>query len=340
MRLLRADKNNPDDVVVMHTWSDGGSRWADQITSNLDLPDWLDSQYVRRGGCSIAIHDGYLYLTSGGPRSTGGGVSDSRTVDANDATAVNYDMNYSMMRRCRIGDYEWELLYYHHNQGWVGYGADGTFNYGTISWGTVGVETAPGEFNPERTSEPTGMGFVPATDRELVIRDGWLYWWDNGSYWSGAYGGHLMLCRIRMEDLVTGEPVRHNPQDPVFELVTGGRTPWEGNAGHLVRYGEWRFWRDGANPVLPWPHQALTFDDDGNIIYKAFMFPSYYSTGHLQSGDFDPPGFPVTGLIKLTPPNQGITNVTLTFTGTSLTGYSNVREVPSSTEDLEVILGG
>ncbi len=330
VNLYRADRSNPDNVVSVHEWP--VLDISSTNTWDLDVAAWLPTGLRAMGHAMTIDDDGYMYV---GTRST---RYDSRTVYASDATARNYSMDYSFMMRCNLaaGDYDFELLLWHDSQGFVGYGQDGSY-YGTYNWATVGIDTEPGAFNSERTEEPRGMGFYPAHWHDVEYRDGWLYWIDQSGYYGGAYGTSKLLCRMRIADYTS--PTKHDPLNPSFEVIGNGTVPWEGNAGHLVRYGDFNFWFDGASPVLPYPDNTMTFDSDGNIIWKCITFPGYQSAGGSPF-QFWPPEYPHRALIKLSPPEDDIVQVTMTFTGTSLTGYGNVREVKADNTEIILRLGG
>lgn len=323
--LVRAEKSNPDNCVIVHTWVEGHYQ-SYHDTSTLDLPSWFEEgNYLQRTTYSLAISDdGYAYL--GCPTFN---IFDSRTTGID-----TYHMDVGILLGFKIGDYDLEVVYWNSNQGWVGSG----LNY---YWGTAGIETLPGEFDSRRYSEPNGMGFKPLNGGYTpVIRDGWYYWIDNSGHWGGAYGTSRYLCRMDLSKLRPlsrlSEPIQHNPQDPLFEIIGNTTNPWEGNAGHLTRYGNFIFWRDGGTPILPHENLTLTFDDEGNIIYKCNTFPPYYSAGGIREL---PPHQTTRALLKLGVPNLGVADVTVTFTGTSLTGYGNIREVPTSQPELIVKLG-
>jgi hypothetical protein len=116
--------------------------------------------------------------------------------------------------------------------------------------------------------------------------------------------------------------------NPIFEIVTNGTVPWEGNAGHWGRSGTWIWRRDGSQPIMAHADNTWSFDEEGNILFKAMAFPEYYSEAY---------GYGLRGIWKLTNSEQ-VTEVTVLFVGDELKGYSNVRQVPARSGIIEVVL--
>jgi hypothetical protein len=204
------------------------------------------------------------------------------------------------------------------------------FGNGTFYDDTVGITSSEdGGFDTDRLAEPLKMGFIPNGEKELHIVDGWLYWWDYSGHYHGVYGTALMICRMKVGALTPGTPIQHNGADPIFEVITNGNAPWIGNAGHLVRYGPWIWWRGGSEPLMPHGDNSLTFDSDGNIWYKCMTFPPYTS---------DEYGYGTRTILKLSEPIASTANVTLNFDGDELKGYSAVRQIPKRSVSLEVEL--
>jgi len=335
MRLIRVDKDNPGDMgaphTIVHQWLDDKT-YTNLNTSNLSMPDFIDeAQQMRRAQYCIAIKDGYLYVTGDKSNGVGFPVTDSRTVSPDSfGNGVNHDMLYTGLWRTRIGEpYDLELLYWHSNQGWVGRDVVGG---GNGSWydGTIGITNMEdGGFDSDRLTEPLRMGFIPNGQKELHIVDDWLYWWDYSGHFYGVYGTQQMICRMKLGDLTPGTPIQHNGADPIFEVITNGNVPWYGNAGHLVRYGPWIWWRAGSEPLMPHGDNTLTFDDEGNIWYKCMTFPPYMSPED---------GYGTRTIIKLSEPVASTANVTLKFDGDELKGYTAVRQIPKRSVSLEVEL--
>jgi hypothetical protein len=325
LHLMRARVDDPNDVVDMHGWTD---RTGSVNTSNITLPDYLDDQKMLvSNSYSIAIDNGYLYFFE--PYAAN--LVDIRSVDKtsyNTPSGRNYDMKYSQLRRFRIGDYTLETLLWHTSpQGWVGSGA--ASSYGTLRDATVGITNQPDLTATYLNDfEAIGMGMTCSGEDDMQIRDGWLYWADWSGRNFGVYGDPQMLCRVQLSKLTPGTPIQHDVMDPIFEIVTNGTVPWEGNAGHWGRSGT-RIWRrDGSQPIMAHADNTWSFDEEGNILFKAMTFPNYYS---------DAFGYGLRGIWKLSNPIQ-VTEVTVLFTGDELKGYSNVRQVPARSGIIEVQL--
>jgi hypothetical protein len=237
-------------------------------------------------------------------------------------------MRYSMLRRFRIGDYTLETLIWHTSpQGWVGYGA--ASGYGTQGDYTIGITSQP-DLSDTRFNdfEAVGMGMKNSGEHDMQIHDGWLYWHDWSGRNFGVFGEAGMMCRVQLSKLTPGTPIQHDVMNPIFEIVTNGTVPWEGNAGHWGRGGT-RIWRrDGAQPIMGHSDNTWSFDEEGNLLYKAMVFPDYYS---------DAFGYGLRGVWKLTNVEQ-VTEVTVLFVGDELKGYSNVRQVPARSGIIEVEL--
>lgn len=327
MSLCRAPLGNPDGVNVVKEWGDPDVWRNDLVTSNLEFPDYIDNQYMPRGNYSIVIHDGHLiYFTPQGQE-----LHDSRSTPMflNDPSARNHDMKYSMIRRAKLGTWELSTLVWHTSpQGWVGRGGNG---YGTQADATVGVTNQPDLTATLQNMYPAvGMGLQCSGEHDAHISDGWLYWVDASAWRPGIpKGDHHMLCRVKLSDILSGVPVQHDPLSPMFEIVTNGSVPWEGDAGHWGTASPRIEYRAGSQPLLPALDTAFTFSQDGTILYKGTCFPGFYS---YSDGDG------LRGIWRLSPPTKP-TRVTLSFVGDELKGYGNVRGVAVTRGEIEVELG-
>jgi hypothetical protein len=139
-----------------------------------------------------------------------------------------------------------------------------------------------------------------------------------------------MLCRVQLSKLTPGTPIQHDPLNPIFEIVTNGTVPWEGNAGHWGNSGTWIWRRDGSQPIMAHADNTFSFDEDGNILFKAMAFPFGQYT--------DAYGYGLRGIWKLTDPTNSVVEVTVAFVGDELQGYGNIRQVPMTRDVIEVEL--
>jgi hypothetical protein len=331
MKLVRIPLSDPNVFENMHEWDDPIGWSTGQITSNLTLPDFIDNQYMPdQNGYSIAIDDGYLYFFT----PTNSQIIDSRNTGVSyngDSSMQNYNLRYSMLRRFRIGDYDLETIIWHTSpQGFVGYG--GT-EYGTYFDATVGITSQPDltaawSGSGAGSYPAIGMGMDCTGQHDMIIRDGWLYWLDWSGHNFGVYGEPTMICRFQLSKY-SGTMIQHDVMNPAFEIVSNGTVPDEGNAGHWGNGGTFIWQRGGAQPIMPKMDQTLTFDDDGNILYKAMAFPPYYP---------EHDGYGMRCIWKLKPGVAITTNVTVTFKSRELKGYSQAREIPVTRGITEVEL--
>ena len=351
LSLVRVPMEDLSDYTVLHTWEDPGvgtsSSWLwNHNTSNLDMASFLDNQYIRRLAMMFAIDKGngdfYVFSpyrdTIVDPRSSTADPFlsfDWNVFPANSPDERNYHKEYSRLQKFNVDDptYTLELLYWHcMNQEWVGKGA--TSGYGTVYDGTVGITSFPdGSRDSDlNRQEAINMGFAPSGEHCPEVRDGWLYWHDWSGRYFGVYGDPTMICRVQLSKFA-GEPLQHNGEQPIFEIITNGTVPWEGNAGHWGDgQGTYIWYRAGAQPIMPKQDQTMTFDDDGNLWFKGMYFPPYYN----ENSEYG--GYGTRGIWVLRQNQTSTTIATLTFTGDELNGYSPVREVPSRSGEIEVEL--
>ena len=330
-RLIRVPLEDPGTFDIMHEWSYPDSFWDGRtttiITSNLSFPDYIDNQYMGADiELGLVIDDGYAYVIEEGV------LYDTRTTPSNRFSAgsgdVNYDMSYSYLRRFRIGDYELETLYWHTTpQGWVGYDDNDTWYDRTL-----GITSQPdGSRTGDNDYNAVGMGFYSEGQHGTYIRDGWIYWIDWGGRNFGAFGAYGMICRLQLSKLTPGTPIQHAISNPLFEIIANGTLPEEGNVGHWnFGAGTFIWMRGGADALLPHMDSSFSFDDEGNIWYKGMAFPPYNVEEY--------PGYGTRCIYKLTPNDTSVTDVTVTFVGDELKGYSNVRQVPARSGVIEVEL--
>lgn len=343
--FVRVPLADPSRFDVMHVFWDGEDLggYADgawrgnfattggMITTNSEneLPDLLDNSYVYGYGSDsyvIAYDDGWIYIFQQTL------LWDSRTTFGNfngGPSEKNYNVWTSHLRRFKIGEYKMELLLWHASpKGYVGIGGK---EYGTHRNATIGVTNQPDGTASYRNDYPAiGMGLMPSAEHTMTIRDGWLYWIDESANNTfsrqesqGFRGGMEMICRLDLAKVSGSEPIQHDVMNPIFEIISNGANPDEGNWGHWGNGGT-RIWlRGGFTPIMPViDHGALAFDEDGNILYKGLAFPNWYTNEEGQEP------FGIKGIWKLKASINEITNVTVKFSGNELKGYSPVREIP------------
>lgn len=339
MHLVRVPVSDLTEVNYMQSYE--WPTWLNVPNAKvIDLPTFLDNQYVHVNDAQIGYDPGRNRIYVAEPSFNK--VRDSRTTafTSNTPSARNYDIQFLRLRSLSLDDPEFGLTldYYHHMpQEWIGYGQTGN-GYGTLYDDTLGMfDMEDGSAVVDGYTDPIGIGFLPI-NREFNIVDGWIYWFDYGGI--GGSFNHLGIgnygCRMNLADIPPGGRRKHNPYDPIIEVITNGTVPWEGawSRGHWNRGGgDFLVERAGSQPILGFPDQTTTFDSEGNIWYKGVALMDYQL---LQK---DPGGWATRSIWKLSPTRSLETVATVTFTGDELKGYASVRQVPKGTYEIEVALG-
>jgi len=319
-------------VEIVHTWDEYYDHFTNVDTSNITLPDYIDTQAMSPS-VSLAIDGDQIYFFT----RPEGFIEDVRTTAQGSGVPSqrNHNIKFQQLRRFKIGEYKLETLMWHSSpQGWVGYGGR---NYGTLDDATISCPTQPDLSITRSNYYPAiGMGMQASNEHVMVINDGWLYWLDwsgaRWGYYNDTYGTGEMVCRIDLAKLDPSEPIHHDVMNPAFEILTNGSAPWEGSTDHIGWYqGTWIYHRTGAQPLLPRADNVpFTFDSDGTLLYKGMCHPMYYSS--------DGGGYGTRAIYRLTPNIKSVTDVVVTFTGDELKGYTNARQVPVTRDVMEVEL--
>jgi hypothetical protein len=321
--LYRMDMEAPYFVTEVRRWdwtwpvpADERFYWQDLIDPDTGLPNLYGIPIVPREVNALfdIDDDGFMYViqhTQRGVQTDG---------------VWHYWGNSWILRTHVYGDGVWELLYYHTAPNYW----PRTYNLPDGSVNNLYDNDGP---------LPIGLGLtLDWWAGTMYVRDGWLYYVDMGAAKSArdTLSG-AMFCRIQISDIDMGEPVEHDPENPIVEVLSMTTGPydsyvnWDKAAWGQEWLDGWE-WRNGLNAIHSYPEPGWCLDDDGSILFIHHEFPNWL----LEAGGNYVPYV----LSRLSPPDNYPIAFTLVFEGNEMKGYGHARDVPSKTKVGTIELSG